>query len=176
MRWLINDANASEQPLKILQQEVPVFEESQHAQVHADAGNQPCATRTLSFCPAHLPAEPKIHCRRRKEQRREGRIPSAVKDVACDYEQILPRIPGTYTPIGDDDDYKKDNEGKRIEKHYGRAICLFKSHVNCQYILPDLTVVFSFPWQSHAPKLTREIFPGASGTLARPQTVELRLR
>ena len=43
MRRLINDANASEQPLKIFQQEIPVFEESQHAQVHADAGNQPRA-------------------------------------------------------------------------------------------------------------------------------------
>jgi len=139
MWWLINDANASEQPLKILQQEVPVLEESQHAQVHADAANQPRTTRTSSFCPAHLPAKPKIHCRRGKEQRREGRIPRAVKDVASDYEKILPRIPGTYAPIGGDDDYKKDNERERIEKHYGRAICLFKSHVDCQYNLADLT-------------------------------------
>jgi hypothetical protein len=139
MRWLINDANASEQPLKIFQQKVPVFEESQHAQVHADAGNQPRATRTPAFRPAHLPAEPKIHCRGGKEQRREGRIPGAVKNIACDYEQILARIPGTDGPIGCDDDYKKDNESKRIEKHDGRAICLFKSHIDCEYILPDLT-------------------------------------
>src|SRR4029077_13711663 len=85
MRWLISDANASEQPLKILQQEIPVFEESQHAQIHADAGNQPRATRMRSFCPAHLPAKPKIHCRGGKVQRSEGRIPGAVKDVASDY-------------------------------------------------------------------------------------------
>src|ERR1700745_310707 len=105
MGWLINDANVSEQPLKILQQEVPVFEESQHAQVHGDAGNQPRAPRMWSFCPAHLPAKPKIHCRCRKEQRRERRIPRAVKNVASDYEKVLPRIPGTYAPIGGDDDY-----------------------------------------------------------------------
>ena len=135
MRWLINDANASEQPLKIFQQKVPVFEESQHAQVHADAGNQPRATRTPAFRPAHLPAEPKIHCRGGKEQRREGRIPGAVKNIARDYEKILARIPGTDAPIGGDDDYKKDNESKRIEKHYGRAICLFKSHIDCEDIL-----------------------------------------
>ena len=117
MRWLINDANASDQPLKIFQQKVPVFEESQHAQVHADAGNQPRAARTPALRPAQLPAEPKIHCRGGKEQRRERRIPGAVKDVACGYEQILARIPGMDAPIGDDDDYKEDNEGKRIEKH-----------------------------------------------------------
>ena len=145
MWWLINDANASEQPLKILQQEVPVFEESQHAQVHTDAGNQPGPTRTSSFCPAHLPAKPKIHCRRGKEQRRERRVPRAVKDVASDYEKILPRIPGTYAPIGGDDGYKKDDERKRIEKHCGRAICLFKSDVDCEYILPDLITVETGP-------------------------------
>ena len=117
MRWLVNDANASEQPLKIFQQKVPVFEESQHAQIHADAGNQPGATRMSSLCPAHLATKPEIHCCRGKEQRRKRRIPRAVKDVAGDYEKILPRIPGTYAPIGGDDDYKKDDERKRIEKH-----------------------------------------------------------
>ena len=124
MRWLINDADASEQPLKILQQKVPVFEESQHAQVHADAGNQPRAPRMPSFCPAHLPTEPKIHCRRGKEQRREGRVPRPVKDVACDYEKIFPRIPGMDTPIGGDDGYEKDNERERIEKHDERKLLI----------------------------------------------------
>ena len=123
MRWLINDANASEQPLKIFQQKVPVFEESQHAQVHADAGNQPRATRTPAFRPAHLPAEPKIHCRRGKEQCGERRIPRTVKNIARDDEEIFPRIPGTYAPVGSDDDCKKDDEGERIEKH-DRRDCL----------------------------------------------------
>jgi len=91
------------------------------------------------FCPAHLPAKPKIHCGGGKKQRREGRIPRAVKDVAGDYEKILPCIPGMYAPIGGDDDYKKDDERERIEKHCRCAICLFKSHVDCEYILPDLT-------------------------------------
>ena len=44
-----------------------------------------------------------------------------------------------YAPKGGDDDYKKDDERERIEKHYGCAICLFKSHVNCEYILADFT-------------------------------------
>ena len=126
MRWLINDANASEQPLTIFQQKVSVFEESQHAQVHADAGNQPRATRTSSFCPAHMFTKPKIHCRGGKEQRRKGRIPRAIKDVASDYEEILPRIPGTYAPIGGDDDYEKDNEREGIEKHEGRDLLIQK--------------------------------------------------
>ncbi len=44
------------------------------------------------------------------------------------------------TPIGGDDDYKKDDERERIEKHEGRANCLFKSHVDCEYILLDLWI------------------------------------
>src|SRR2546423_952867 len=49
MRWLIDDADAREQPLKVLQQKVPVFEKPEHAQVHADAANQPRAARTPTF-------------------------------------------------------------------------------------------------------------------------------
>ena len=61
MRWLINDADAGEQPLEIFQQKVPVFEESQHAQVHADAGNQPRAARTPPFAlPICLPSQKSI--------------------------------------------------------------------------------------------------------------------
>jgi hypothetical protein len=65
----------------------------------------------------HSSAEPKIHRRRGKEQRGEGRVPRAVKNVARGHEEILPRVPGTHAPIGDDDDCKKDDEGERIEKH-----------------------------------------------------------
>ena len=43
MRWMIDDADAREQPLQILEQEVSVFEESQHAQIHADAGYKPAS-------------------------------------------------------------------------------------------------------------------------------------
>src|SRR5437762_13293643 len=95
MRWLVDDTDAREQPLKILQQKVPVFEEPEHAQVHADAANQPDATRMPPFGPGNLSAEPKIHCRRGKEQHGEWRVPRAVKNVARDYEKILPRVPGT---------------------------------------------------------------------------------
>src|SRR5439155_18872986 len=49
MRWLVDDTDAREQPLKILEQKVPIFEEPEHAQVHADAANQPDASRTASF-------------------------------------------------------------------------------------------------------------------------------
>src|SRR6267378_904325 len=98
MRWLISDANASQQPLKILQQEVPIFEESQHAQVHADAGNQPRAARMQSLCPAHSSTEPKIHCRRGKEQHCERGVPRAVKGIARNYEEIFLGVPGTYAP------------------------------------------------------------------------------
>ncbi len=89
------------------------------------------------FCPAHLPAKPKIHCRRGKEQRRERRIPRAVKDVASDYEKILPRIPGMYAPIGGNDGCKKDDERERIEKHGGRTIAYLRRHADGQYILSD---------------------------------------
>ena len=140
MRRLIDDADARQQPLEIFQQEVPVFEESQHAQVHADAGDQPGAPRVASFGPGHLPAEPKIHRGGGKEQRGERRIPRAVENVARDYEKILPRIPGTDAPVRGDDDYKKDNEGKRIEEHYRSAICLSK--------MPPMASTFCQPCRS----------------------------
>jgi len=117
MRWLLDDTDAREQPLKILQQKVPIFEKSEHAQVHGHAANQPRAagTPTLSF--RNLSAEPKIHRRRRKEQRGKRWVPRTVKKIARDHEEIFPRVPGTYTPVGSDDDCKKDDEGERIEKH-----------------------------------------------------------
>ena len=121
MRWLIDDADAREQPLEIFEQKVPVFEKPQHAQVHADARHQPGASGTMSLGLGHSSAEPKIHCRCGKEQRGKWRVPRAVKNVACGHEEILPRVPGTHAPIGGDDDYKKDDEGERIEKHDRRA-------------------------------------------------------
>src|SRR5437762_6701000 len=135
MRWLIDDADPREQPLKVLQQKVPVFEKPEHAQVHAHAANQPRAARTPTLSFRHLSSEPKIHCRRGEEQRGKRRVPSAIKNVTRDYEEIFPRVPGTYAPVGSDDDYKKDDEGKRIEKH-DRRDCLSKSHADGQYILP----------------------------------------
>jgi len=65
---MIDDADAREQPLKILQEKVPIFEKPEHAQIHADAANQPGAARTASFGLGDWSAKPKIHCRRGKEQ------------------------------------------------------------------------------------------------------------
>ena len=132
MRRVINDTYSSKQPLKVLQQKIAVFKETKHAEVHADAGYQPCATRAPSFGPAHLSAKPEIHCGGGKQQRREWWIPRAVKDVTCDYEKILSRIPGMDAPIRCYDNYKEDDESQRIEKHEGRGTSLFKSELNCQ--------------------------------------------
>ena len=126
MRWLIDDADPRKQPLKILQQKVPVFEKPEHAQVHADAANQPGPARMRAFRLGNLSAEPKIHCRRGKEQRGERRVSRAVKDVARAYEKIFPRVPGTNAPVGSDDDCKKGDERKRIEKHGWRAIAYLR--------------------------------------------------
>src|SRR5205823_9451401 len=59
VRWLIDDTKAREQPLEILQQKVPVFEKPEHAQVHADAGNQPGAPGMKAFGPSNSRPEPK---------------------------------------------------------------------------------------------------------------------
>jgi hypothetical protein len=73
-----------------------------------------------AFGPGHLSAKPKIHRRGGKKQCGEWWVPRAVKNVACDYEKIFPRVPGTNTPEGGDDDCKKDDERQRIEEH-GRS-------------------------------------------------------
>ena len=41
MGQMINDPDPSEQPLEIFEQEVSIFEEAEHAQVHAHAGHEP---------------------------------------------------------------------------------------------------------------------------------------
>ena len=137
MRWLVDDAGASEQPLKILEQKVTVFEEAEHAQVHADAANQPDASRMASFSLGNSSAEPKIHCCRGKEQGGEWRVPRPIKNVARDHEEILPRVPGTHAPVHGHDDCKEDDERERIEKHGRRAIAYLRRHAGGQYILPD---------------------------------------
>jgi hypothetical protein len=44
VRWLINDPHSREQPLEILEQKVSVFKEPEHAQIHANARNQPATS------------------------------------------------------------------------------------------------------------------------------------
>src|SRR5438552_13074184 len=122
MRWLVDETDSREQTLKILEQKVPKIEEPEHAQVHADAANQPDAARTASFSRGNSSAEPKIHCRRGKEQRGKWRVPRAIKNVARAHEKILARVPGTHAPVHAYNTCKEDDERERIEEHGRRAI------------------------------------------------------
>ena len=56
VRWMIDDADAGEEPLEIFQQEVSVFEKPEHAQVHADTADQPSSSRRLVLGFGNLPA------------------------------------------------------------------------------------------------------------------------
>src|SRR5260370_39061322 len=79
MRRLIDDSTVREQPLEILEQEISIFEEPEHAQVHADARDQPNGPFMSIFGFANLRAEQDIHCRAGKQTGSDGRIPVAVK-------------------------------------------------------------------------------------------------
>src|SRR2546423_1177707 len=98
MRRVIDDACPREQPLEIFEQKVPVFEETEHAQVHANTGDQPCSAGMAALGSGHLSAEPKIHRRRGKKQRGEWRGPCALKKVGRDYEKIFLRVSRVHTP------------------------------------------------------------------------------
>ena len=89
-----------------------------------------------AFGSGHLSAEPKIHRCRGKKQGGKWRVPRAVKNVARDYEKIFPRVPGMNTPVGDDDDYKKDDERQRIEEHGRRAIAYLRDMPMASINLP----------------------------------------
>src|SRR5438132_1731751 len=88
-RRLIDDSDVREQPLEILEQEISIFEEPEHAQVHADARDQPNAPFMSIFGFANLPAEPEIHCRGGKQEGSERRIPGAVKMEAATTRMIF---------------------------------------------------------------------------------------
>ena len=81
MRWLIDDPQSREEPLKILEQKVSVFKEPEHAQIHANASDQPAASRVLISGFGHLTAKPKIHRGGPEQKRSEGRVPGAVKNI-----------------------------------------------------------------------------------------------
>jgi hypothetical protein len=121
MRRLIDDPDSSEQPLKILEQKVSVFKEPQHAQIHANTRNQPAASCMISGF-AHLTTKPKIHRGSPEQERSEGRVPGAIKNVAGYHEQIFPRLPRTNAPVSSDDDYEKNDERERIKEHGEAAI------------------------------------------------------
>ena len=61
MRRLIDDPYAREQPLEILEQKVSVLEKAEHAEVHANAGNEPSLLVMSILRFADLPTEPEIH-------------------------------------------------------------------------------------------------------------------
>jgi hypothetical protein len=117
MRWLVDDADAREQPLKILKQKISVFEKPEHAEVHANACDEPPALRGRVFRLGNLSAEPEIQRGRGKEKGGKRRIPCAVENVTGDDEQVLPRRPGSDAPVKRDDDYKENDESERIKKH-----------------------------------------------------------
>jgi hypothetical protein len=117
MRRLINDADARDEPLEILKEKISVFEEAEHAQVHANARDEPAAFCMSIFRFGDLTAEPEIHRRCGKQKRGEWRVPSAVKKVTGDDEQIFPCRPRTDAPVKRDHDHEKDDESERVKKH-----------------------------------------------------------
>ena len=135
VRWMVDHADAREEPLEIFQQEVSVFEKPEHAQVHADTADQPSSSRTLVFCFGNLPAQPEIHRGGGKKERGKRWIPGAVKNVARGHQQILPRIPGADAPVERHYDDKEDNEGEGIEEHGRPAIAYLRGQDDCEYFV-----------------------------------------
>ena len=117
MRRLIDDADAGEQPLEILEQKISVLEKTEHAQIHANARDEPPLLGALTLRLGNLATEPKIHRRGREQERGERRIPGAVKNVTRNDEQVFSHLPSAKTPVERDDDYEKNDEGERIKKH-----------------------------------------------------------
>ena len=117
MRRMVDDTDPGNEPLEVLEEEISVFEKPQHAEVHANAGDEPDASGLLSGGFRDSGAEPEIHAGRRKQERGKGRVPRPVENVTRDHEQILPRIPAPYAPIDGDNDYEEDDESERIKKH-----------------------------------------------------------
>ena len=116
MRRLVDDADAPEEPLEILEEKIPVLEKSEHAQIHAYARDQPAAART-SLDLRNLSAEPEVHRSGGKKERGERRIPCAIKNITGDDEEVLAQRPGRDAPVERYDDYEKDDESERIKKH-----------------------------------------------------------
>ena len=124
VRRLIDDADLRHQPLEILEQEISVFEKTEHAQIHTDTGHQPdAAGPPLGL--GDLPPEPEIHRGRGKKERGERRVPSPVKNVARGDEKIFPRGPGADAPIEHHHDHEEDDKGERIEKHRRKVRLLY---------------------------------------------------
>jgi hypothetical protein len=117
MRRLVNDPDSREQPLKIFEQKVSVLKEPEHAQIHANARNQPATSGMLIPGVAHLTAKPEIHRGGTEQERSERRVPGAIKNVTGYDEQIFPCLPRTNAPVGRDNDHEENNERERIKEH-----------------------------------------------------------
>ena len=135
MRWMVDDADAREEPLEIFQQEVSIFEKPEHAQVHADTADQPSSSRRLVLRFGNLPAKPKIHRGGGKKERGKWWVPGAVKNVARGHQQILPRIPGADAPVKRHYDGEEDNEGEGIEEHGWPAIAYLRRQDDYEYFV-----------------------------------------
>src|SRR6476620_8835497 len=122
MRRLIEDPQSREEPLKILEQKVSVFKEPEHAQIHANARDQPPTSCILISGFGHLTAKPKIHRGGPEHERSERRVPGAVKNVTGYDEQIFPRLPRTNAPVKSDNGHEENDEGERIKEHGEAAI------------------------------------------------------
>jgi hypothetical protein len=122
MRRLIDDPQSREEPLKILEQKVSVFKEPEHAQIHANARNQPATSCMLISGFAHLTTKPEIHRGGPEQEGSERRVPGAIKNVTGYHEQIFPRLPRTNAPVESDNDHEENDERERIEEHGEAAI------------------------------------------------------
>src|SRR5512132_2265331 len=114
---LIDDPDSREQPLKILEKKISVFEKPEHAQIHANARNQPATSCMLIFGFGHLTAKPKIHRGSPEQERSERRVPGAIKNVTGYDEQIFPGLPRTNAPVKSDNNHEKNYERERIQEH-----------------------------------------------------------
>src|SRR6266480_501994 len=122
MRRLIDDPQSREQPLKILKQKLSVFKEPEHAQIHANARNQPATSCMLISGLAHSTAKPEIHRGGPEQERSEWRVPGAVKNVAGYDDKIFACLPGFNAPVSSDYDHEENDECQRIKKHGETAI------------------------------------------------------
>src|SRR4051812_31413099 len=117
VRRLIVDPASSENPGKILEQEVSVFEEPQHAEVDRDTDPQPDAALPGRLYFTHFSAEIKIESGGRKQQRSERRVPRAIENIARDEKEVLTRIPRTHAPVQAEHNHEKGDKGKRVKQH-----------------------------------------------------------
>ena len=122
VRRLINDPRARKHPLEILKKKISVLKKAEHAEIHADAGDEPALLCALSLGFANLAAEPEIHRGGGEEQRGKRRIPCAIENVTRDNEEILAGVPTVETPIDRGNDDVENDEGERIKKHGQRPL------------------------------------------------------